>query len=117
MSINLFLGTLAVTVVAYIILEVTIWFIKSQSCYRTDSIEHDFSTIKKELDIWDRWGFDPKTNQFIGFTLHDIFEDGSAAFKPKFWIKGNKDIFNTLMTFEITRRSYTEETEYFIEKN
>lgn len=113
---NTFLGTLSLTVVAYIIIEVAIWFIKDQSCYTTDSTEHDFTTIKKELEIWDRWGFNPKTNQFIGFTLHDIFEDGSEGFKPKMWIKGDKYTFNRLLTFDISRRLYTKETEYFIEK-
>ena len=112
-----FLAIAIITAAIYFLFWLASLFIKSQSCYTTDSIEHDFTTIKNKLEIWDRWGFDPKTDNFIGFTLHDIFEDGSEGFKPKMWIKGNKDTFNRLMTFDIPRRLYTKETEYFIERN
>lgn len=120
-----FLAIAIITAAIYFIFWLASLFIKSQSCYKTtsdinndyDFIEQDFITIKRKLEVWDRWGFDPKTNLFIGFTLHDIYDDGSEGFKPKMWIKGNKETFNRLMTFEIPRRLYTKETEYFIKRD
>lgn len=120
MNILTLLAITIITAAIYFLFWLASLFIKSQSCYKTTNIEEEqkeqnFNIIKKQLDIWDRWGFDDKNNLFIGFTLHDIFEDGSQGFKPKLWIKGNKETFNKLMTLEIPKRNYTDETNYFIE--
>lgn len=73
--------------------------------------------IENEISIWDKWSFNWETRQIVCFTLHDLFEDGTAIFKWKHKFACKWTDFFKLIRKEENRKNFTFHTDTFIGKS
>ena len=76
-------------------------------------------SIRKQINIWDKWTYDTKNENFVFFTLHDCYETQINItyyrYKAKTWFECERNTANKILGWLTEKEfsTFTSQTDTF----